>query len=425
MRRLSPEAGDFFAKNLNKQAKGEKPDTPEAEAAPPQQESEAARRAEEALDNIDLEPAQAKEEIAEIAKAVQEEAKDSGETVAEIAQDIKADPERKKSFLQKLSSGKKKIVAAVGLSLFLTAMAPNVSAGSSYREKGRQAARTKQSFSPLRWLGEKLAPEMSRVKRAEREIMYGTPRRNSNGSIQERRGEIVREKNGLRHELSRYMNGSWRKRTVNGIPFRQFEISDRVELFDDWSIQERTVDTPAGTFDYYGPWPDKPCPPSVFIMYTSGNLDTFTIGKFPGPTTRAWRPGSTVEPSRMTNRFYRVQKLHPRRSTGYTPSQNSLIDIESQNFWIMWEMYRKDPNQRSFMNGSEVARNIEKYRDVSWQEGGWERLIQKENERINKLRTRQRAGRQEARRRQRAREEAAKQKARQDKNRARRQTGFR
>jgi len=423
MRRISPEAGDFFAKNLDKQTKAEKPHDPET--APPQQESEAARRAEEALDSIDLEPDQAKEEIKDIVEAVKDEAKDADETVAEAAQDMQTDPKRKKSFLQKLSSGKKKIVAAVGLSLFLTTMAPNVSAGSRYQEKGKRPTRTEQSFSPFSWLGEKIAPEMNRVHRAEREIMYGTPQRNPNGSIKERRGEIVRENNGLRHELSRYMNGSWRKRTVNGIPFKQFEISDRVELFDDWSIQERTVDTPAGTFDYYGPWPDKPCPPSVFIMYTSGNLDTFTIGKFPGPTTRAWRPGSTIEPSKMTNRFYRVQKLHPRRSTGYTPSQNSMIDIESQNFWIMWEMYRQDPNQRSFMNRSEVARNIEKYRDASWQEGGWERLIQKENDRISKLRARQAAERRDARHRQRAREEAAKKKARQDKNRARRQTGFR
>ncbi|GEM_PF-3241674 len=414
MRKFSPEANAFFEHSLKKQEAAKPPKSEKAETEtdfPP-------------VPDIDMEEPEAREAIEDIAEAVQTEAKQAGETIPELADDLSADKKKRASLLQKLSKSRKKVVAALGLGFILGVLAggPTAEAGSDYRQKGHQQRESKTVY-PLQELFRLASPELSRVRRAAKEIMLGSPVRNSDGSIRQERGDIVRNRDGVNYELGRHMRGRWSREKTYGPPIDQFEISDSVELFKDWSIQERSVQLPNGkTFDYYGPWPDSECPPAVFLMYTSGKLDSFTKGKFPGPTIRAWRPGQTIPPSRMTDRFYRVRELNSMFSKGYTSSQRSQINIETPSFWLMWEMYRQDPNQRRAMEQSGVARSIEKYHDVTW-EGSWEELVQAERAEEQARKDRKKMAARKAKEKRKAARQARRTQRQNDKRKARNRTG--
>lgn len=409
MPRFNPEASAFFDKNLEKQP------TPEQKPA----------KLDIDIEKIDMSTEETVAAYKDVCDELSDLAENKNQAPGEIIEDIGNDPDKKRAFIDRLPRPAKKLVLALGLTIFLGTAATSVEAG-QYRRSGTTAAKQeKQPFFPFKWVKEKVAPELSLVQRAEREIMFGTPKRNPDGSEKyDNKYNIIRENNGLIHELGREIQGNWRTRTTEQQEIRQFEISDNFELFAGWSIQEKKVNLPDGrVFDYYGPWPDQGCGPAEFLMYTTGYLNSFPTGKFPSKNVRAWRPGRTVPPQLMAERFYNAQKLRSDVSKGFTPDEKT-IELDDANFWVMWEMYRSDPANKKYLTDSALAKKIENYRQTFWQEG-WSGRVNREKQTKEFYQQQRRTERQKAEAKAAAARAAQQEKQKQDKRNARSRTGIR
>lgn len=409
MPRFNPEASAFFEKNLKKQA------TPEQAPAEPNVD----------IEKIDMSPEETVAAYQDVCDQLTDLADQQNKPPAEIIESLDDDSKKKRAFLDRLPRPAKKLVLALGMTIFLGTAATSVEAG-QYRRSGTTAAKQeKQPFFPFKWVKEKVAPELSLVQRAEREIMFGTPKRNPDGSEKyDNKYNVIRENNGLIHELGKEISGSWRNRTTEQQEIRQFEISDNFELFAGWSIQEKKVNLPDGkVFDYYGPWPNQGCGPAEFLMYTTGYLNSFPTGPFPSKNVRAWRPGRTVPPQLMADRYYHSQKLRSDISKGFTPDEKT-IELDDVNFWVMWEMYRSDQAHKKYLTNSALAKKIENYRQTFWQEG-WSGRVNREKQAKEYSQQQSQNARQENEAKAAAARAAQQEKQKQDKRNARSRTGIR